>query len=207
MPSPFSIIGGLFVRALLWLGVLLSIWYWQREVFALPASWLAGHAMESFFPSWVAGVEQEGNMVVLLTRITIFTEDGRMGTLTPEVRALTYCYGPPLFLALLLASRAKGIWWKFPVGLFAMLPFQAWGISFDWLVDVAVHMANLTSSVTRFTPLHANLFGLAYQLGFLLFPTLIPFLLWVYLERGFVATVAVDGAMAGMLEKNTPANR
>ncbi len=202
MHSPFSVIGGFFLRALFWLGLLLALWYWQRDWITAPVSWLAGLAMEHIFPAWVSGAEHEHGLAVLLTRIQVFV-DGRMGELSPEVRILPYCYGLPLYAALLLASRARGLWWKLPLGALPILVFQAWGVSFNWLLQIAIHMSSLSAAATGFSELQVNLIGLGYQLGYLLFPTMLPFLLWLWLERAFITTVAVDGAMDGALSAAT----
>jgi hypothetical protein len=76
-----------------------------------------------------------------------------------------------------------------------LLPFQAWGVCFAWLVQVGVQHGPQTRSTTYFGELAMNLIGLGYQIGFLLLPTLVPMLMWLYLERRFVITVAVEGAM------------
>jgi hypothetical protein len=65
------------------------------------------------------------------------------------------------------------------------------------LVQIAVQSGAYTRSTTYFTEWSVNLIGLGYQIGFLLLPTLIPMLMWMYFERHFVITVAVEGSMEG----------
>ena len=64
-------------------------------------------------------------------------------------------------------------------------------------VDMAVQAGEFTRAKTYFSAWDQNLVGLGYQFGFLLMPTLVPLLLWLFLERRFVITVAVEGAMQG----------
>jgi hypothetical protein len=201
MPKARSVVAGFFVRTLLWLVPALALWYWARNFVVMPVAWLAGGIMRYLFPHWVSGTELDGITQTLITRLGVPQAGGQLADLTPEVGVLTYCYGLPLLLALFLAARAKGLWWKMPVCALGLLPFQAWGVCFAWLIPVAVHSGQFTRSVTYFNEWEVNLIGLGYQLGFLLLPTLIPLLMWLYLERSFVITVAVEGAMEGSVPK------
>jgi hypothetical protein len=193
---PRSVVGGFFLRALLMLIPALALWYWARDLVVIPPAWLADQFMRNLFPAWVSGTELHGVAQTLITRLAVPVSGG-LADLTPEVSVLTYCYGLPLLAALFVAARAKAIWWKLPVCALGLLPFQAAGVCFSWLVAVAVHSADSTRSTTYFNSLDMNLIGLGYQLSFLLLPTLVPLLMWGYLERAFVATVAVEGSMAG----------
>ncbi len=201
MRKPSSVIAIFFVRALLGLGPALALWYWARNYVVMPVAWLAGGLMRYFFPGWVSGSELDGINLTLLTRLTMPHVSGQIAELTPEVSVLTYCYGLPLLLALFFAARAKGLWWKLPVCALGLLPFQAWGVCFAWLLQVAVQSGPNTRSMTYFTTWDVNLIGLGNQIGFLLLPTLVPMLMWLYLERRFVITVAVEGSMEGSVPR------
>jgi hypothetical protein len=62
---------------------------------------------------------------------------------------------------------------------------------------VGVQAGEYTRAKTYFSVWDQNLIALGYQFGFLLLPTLAPLLLWLFFERRFVITVAVEGAMQG----------
>jgi hypothetical protein len=190
-----SAISGLFWRTLLWLIPMLALWYWAREIVVrVPATW-ADFAMRGLF-SWVEGTQLEGTVQSLLTTIPVPHASGREALATPEAHILSYCYGLPLLFALFLGAKAKGLWWKLPVGFFALTPFQAWGICFTWLLTLTHATGDTVAMTTRFTAFDNNVIALGYQLGYLLFPAMVPILLWVYLERRTVATIAVEGALS-----------
>lgn len=201
MRQPSSVIAIFFVRALAFLVPALALWYWARDYVVMPVAWLAGGLMHYFFPGWVSGSELNGINLTLLTRLAVAQGSGQVAELAPEVSVLTYCYGLPLLAALLLAARAKRLWWKLPVCAVGLLPFQAWGVCFAWLLQVAVQSGPHTRAMTYFTDWDVNLIGLGNQIGFLLLPTLVPMLMWLYLERSFVITVAVEGAMEGSVPR------
>lgn len=200
MRMPSSVIAGFFARAVLGLIPALALWYWGRDYVVIPVAWLAEILMRYFFPGWVSGTELDGINQILITRLGV-PVSGRVADLMPEASVLTYCYGLPLLLALFLAARAKGVWWKLPVCAIGLLPFQAWGVCFAWLLQVAVQSGQFTRSTTYFTSWDVNMIGLGYQMGFLLLPTLVPMLMWMYLERSFIITVAVEGTMEGLATK------
>ena len=196
MPRPAGTLKGFFASALFWLLVALAVWYPLRHWIVLAPAWLAGQAMTAAFPRWVTGVQLEGNTQVLLTTLRVWSADNRPGELVPEVNGLVYAYGAPLLAALLLASRPRRWWWKLPAGLLALVPFQAWGIGFTWLLQVAVVAGEQTRSQTRFGPWEANLIAGGYQFGFLILPTLVPVLLWLAFDRRVLAGAMIEGALA-----------
>ncbi|MBR0565735.1 hypothetical protein J5J83_06365 [Azoarcus sp. L1K30] len=197
-PAPaFSVIGGFFLRILLFLVPTLMLWYWGRDWVAAAPAWLAGKTLHMFFPHWVVTVEREGPAHVLVTLLRVAMPDGRVGELTPEVRALSYCYGSALLPALLLASRATRLWWKIPLGLVLLVPFQAWGLSFAWLLQIAFQSGTSVAAQAGISAFGANLIGVAYQFGYLLMPALAPILIWFALDRTMVATVLIEGALSG----------
>lgn len=187
---------GFFVSALLWLMVALAVWYPLRHWMVLAPAWLAGQVMAVVFPRWVTGVQIEGSMQVLVTTLRVWSADNRLGDLAPEVNGLVYAYGAPLLAALLLASRPRRWWWKLPAGLLVLVPFQAWGICFTWLLQVAVVAGEQTRGQTRFGPWETNLVAAGYQFGFLILPTLVPVLLWLAFDRRVLAGAMIEGALA-----------
>ena len=192
----FSSVGGFFARTLVLFALALALWYLARDWVVLPAAWFADHAMHLAFPGWVRGTERSGEVLTLLTRLAMVAPDGRVGEIALDVRMLKYCYGTPLLVALMLASWPRGWWWKLLLGLVALVPFQAWGLVAEWLLQVAHYSGSAPAAQAGFGPVSANLIGAAYQLGFLMFPTLAPVLVWLAFDRKQVATVLLDGALS-----------
>lgn len=199
MASSLSVVGGFFLRCILWLAPLLALWFWAGDWVVRPSAWLAEQVMFALFPEWVLGVQIKEGMSTLVAAFQSATPGGQVAELEIEVNALKYAHGLPLLLALLLGSRARGVWWKFPVGAIILVAVQAWGIVFDWLVYVSIHVSDLTRAQTGFGELHANLFGLGMQFGYLVLPTLVPLLIWFGFERQFLRSVILEGALDGLV--------
>src|SRR5690606_37893826 len=150
----------------------LALWFWARDWVVQPVAWLAERVLMFFFPSWIYGSELEGTTQALLTTIRVPQRSGAIAELVPEVNVLLYCYGLPMLVALLAASLSRGWWWKIPLGAIILWPVQAWGVVFDFLIQVGAHHGQLSAPVTGFTLMQVNAFGIAYQLGYLVLPTL-----------------------------------
>ncbi|MBA4741426.1 MAG: hypothetical protein H2060_01800 [Azoarcus sp.] len=197
MQRGLSVVGGFFVRAIVWLVPSLALWFWARDWLVAPVAWLVERVMLFWFSVWVYGTELAGTEQTLLTTVQVPHPSGRAAELLVDTNVLMYCYGLPMLLALLLASRAHGIWWKLPAGALAMWPLQAWGVVFDFLIKVGAHYAQFSTPITGFTPFQVDLFGVAYQLGYLVLPTLAPVMLWLLFERRFIGMVMFDAALDG----------
>jgi hypothetical protein len=85
--------------------------------------------------------------------------------------------------------------WKLPFGAAVLVLPQVWGTAFDFL-------GNLVTRVPPEVVLELGLFGwkrevitLCYQLGSLIFPVVLPVVMWVLMNRVFVYAVVFSGAI------------
>ncbi|MGD9943791.1 MAG: exosortase H-associated membrane protein, partial [Burkholderiaceae bacterium] len=190
-----SLLGGFLLRAIGWLLVCTPLWYMVSRFAATPVAWLAGLVSDTVMPGWTRGVEQEGTTLTLLTALRVMGLPGsppdRVAVLSPSADFLVYGYGLPLLCALLLAARARRPWRKMLIGALALLPFQTWGVCFDWLKQIALTYG----SQAGFSPLSTGLVAWAYQFGILVLPTLAPVALWIALDRRFLSTMVVEAAL------------
>ena len=105
-----------------------------------------------------------------------------------------------LFWALKIASRPKGMWLKMALGTLILVPSQVFSMCFRWLRE-----ALLTSGaeVVRQAEGHRWMQEvIAYfdQFGFLIIRPLMPILLWLILDRGFINKLWMKMVMAGAAE-------
>lgn len=200
---PASLIGRFMLLSIVWLLVLMPIWYYLAPYLAAPAISLAGEVMHGLF-SWVLGVERDGTLATLLTRVAVRVPQGSayvMADVTPEANFLTYGYGVVLFWAVMLASRPQHLWLKLPLGTLALVPVQAWGICLQWLKDVAFHPSPQAREYTYLEGWELEAIGFGYQLGLLVLTPLVPVLLWLLADKRFVTRLWVEMSLVGMLEK------
>jgi|KBSMisStandDraft_5_1062788.scaffolds.fasta_scaffold33006_2 hypothetical protein len=177
-------VGAFVLRTFLWLPPCLAAWYLVAGFHGLVAGWLAAPLAGAFSPGLVTGVELQGRELEFVTRLTTATAGGETGVLVPDVNPLVYTYGLAFFLALMLAARPR--FWPIVAGALALLPFQAWGIAFDLLVQVGVRLGPDVGAQARIGGWEREAIVLGYQLGSLILPPIVPVLLWAGLNRAFL---------------------
>lgn len=191
-----SLVGLFLLKAIAWFVVCLFIWYQLGSLLTVPVSLLAKAVVASVFPYWAEGVEQAGTTLMLLTGLEVAgvagVPEGQIAVLSPEVGFLKYGYGLPLLTALLFASNARGLFTKAVLGALALLPFQVWGVCFDWLKQ-----AGIDTGAAPFSPFARELIALGYQFGYLVMPALVPVVLWVAMNRRFLTTFILEAALEG----------
>lgn len=194
-----SLVGFFLLQAIAWFLVCLFVWYQIGSAAALPANLVAKAAVGMFFPAWAEGVEQTGATLTLLTTLEVSgmagVPEGMVAVFSPEVGFMKYGYGLPLLMALLFASRARQMFPKIAIGAVALLPFQVWGVCFDWLKQVAID-----TGAAPFSPMARELIAFGYQFGYLVLPTLVPVMLWMAMDKRFLATFMMEATMDGALK-------
>jgi hypothetical protein len=189
-----NLVGAFLLKAIGWFIVCLVVWYQLGSLVTLPVGLLAKPSVAAFFPDWAEGVEQTGATLTLLTSLELQdmadVPAGMVALLSPEVSFLKYGYGLPLLIALLFASNAKHPFAKVALGALLLLPFQVWGVCFDWLKQVGIE-----TDLASFSPLAREAIALGYQFGYLMLPTLVPVLLWAALDKRFMITFMLEATL------------
>lgn len=178
------------LKGALWLPVCLGLWYWQAEWFNAPAALLSSWIMQTFFSGWVESATWAQRIFGIVTTLEIGTPPGIPEgeyTLVLESNPLAYGYGLPLFAALLLAGSEVQRWHRLTLGALLLVPFQVCGICFDLLKQAAVTSGAEVTAQTGFSPWQIEAIALGYQSGALILPSLTPVVLWLWLDRGFIA--------------------
>ena len=175
------------VRTFLWLPPCFAAWYVSAPYHAAVAGELARIMVNLLTAGVVSALERSGIDLVFVTRIKVYPAPGQAALLLPEVNPLIYTYGLAFFFALMLAERAG--WRKILVGAVILLPFQIWGIAFDFLSQVGVRLGPEVAAQAGLSRWHAEAIALGYQLGSLIFPSLVPVVLWGASSRMFIDSV------------------
>lgn len=187
MTGSTAALGRFVLRVFLWLPPCFAAWYLTAPYHSAVAAGFARFVIALFNAALISATEQPSIDLVFVTRLQAQHAPGPVGVIAIEVNPLLYTYGLALFLALMLAARAR--WWKVLAGVAILFPFQGWGIGFDFLAHVG---AKLGPEVAA----RAGLLGareaiaLAYQVGNLVFPSLVPVALFVAFNRPYIQGLA-----------------
>ncbi|MCY7387650.1 MAG: hypothetical protein LH481_06250 [Burkholderiales bacterium] len=175
------------VHTFLWLPPCFAAWYFIAPYHAAVAGRLARLIVNQLTSGVISAIEQTGPTLVFVTSIKVHPAAGQTALLLPEVNPLLYTYGLALFFALMLAERA--VWWKFFLGVLALLPFQSWGIAFDLLAQLGIQLGPDVSAQAGLSGWQLEAIALCYQLGVLIFPCLVPVMLWAGSSRLFLESI------------------
>lgn len=180
-------LGKLALRTLLWLPLCLAAWFLSAHYHVAIVGELAHLMVNVLQPGIVSALELTGTDLAFVTNLKVEAEPGRFGLLVPEVNPLLYTYGLAFFIALMLAANSQ--WWKIIAGAIALMPFQSWGIAFDLLVQVGIKLGPDVAAQAGISGWQLNAIALSYQIGNLIFPTLIPVILWTSFNRCFIESL------------------
>lgn len=177
-----------------WIVVLTLAWSQVSAWTSYPVGVLSHIALEQGAPMWVRQVHLKPGAMEVDTAIEVPVAQagGQRGEITIEASPGRYAYGLPIFLALLLAARGKGRVVRAVAGYALLLPFQALSLTMYSLMQMLL-AAQLNLRALRISQWQMEAIVYGYQVGALVLPTLVPILLWLWLDRRFVNDVLVRG--------------
>ena len=170
--------GRVILRCLVWLPVAFAFWYFTAPVLLAPSVWLAQGLCAVAVPDLVRGVTESGATVTFVTRIGAGVADAH-GVVTVDVNLLLYSFGMPLYAALTLASRSPRSKRLLAIGYAVLVPFVTWGLVADLLKNIAITSGPAIAGQAGFSDWQREAIALAYQLGSLILPAVVPVVLWV----------------------------
>lgn len=182
--------------AVAWLVALTVVWSQVSAWTSYPVAWLTHVALEQGAPMWVRKVHVRPGVIEAETTIEIAVPQagGRKAEFSVEASPARYAYGLPILLALLLAAgwRRRGLWRRALAGYVLLWPTQALStVMFLLMQMISTAQFNLRTLRADMWQLEAIIYG--YQAGALVLPTLVPVMLWLWLDRAYVAEVLVPG--------------
>ncbi|MET0123307.1 MAG: exosortase H-associated membrane protein [Candidatus Thiodiazotropha sp. 6PLUC9] len=191
-------VAGFILRVIIWLPVCLAGWYYLAPSLVWPVSLLSDWLLTALFPDLIQGVEQLGDRLDIVTLLPLPAElmkglqPGSSGDLVFTINPLIYSYGLPLFTALAIAAPENPSdedikWRNWLWGLPLLLAAQVWGICFDVLKTLIYTLGPEISNQISFSSLEKDGVALGYQLGYLIFPSVLPLTIWVVQYRAYLA--------------------
>lgn len=153
----------------------------------IPAAYLTKWILEDFARSWVNFVSIENGLLALNSSLEIMNEQTgwRRGELIIEESYSRYGYGLSVFFSLVLAISRKNVFTRILKGYIALIPMQAFSLTFYFLLQLCVAV-NMDLSVLRMSEFAFNVLIYFYQFGALIMPVLAPVIIWLYIDRDLI---------------------
>jgi hypothetical protein len=165
-------LGQLVIRVLLLLPICYVAWHYAGGMMAALFAPLVEAARKLFLVGKVGAFELSGAQFIFPLRADAAQFEGRAAELLVEINSRIYTFGAPVFVAVMLAARARlGL---LLLGLVLLLPFQAWGVFFELLKDLSVRPIQGIPVYPELDGLARESIIVAYQFGALILPVLAP---------------------------------
>lgn len=186
------------LSALAWMVLLTLLWTKASPWTSYPVAALSHFALEQGAPMWVRTVHKKPGAMEVDTTIEMPIPEagGRRAELTVEADPGRYAYGLPIFWALLLAARGPQRLARALGGYVLLLPAQVFSLTLHVLMQMVLY-AHASTRVLKVSQWQLEAIVYGYQVGSLVLPTLVPMVLWLWLDRRFFVEVVVRGWRQG----------
>jgi len=169
--------------------LLLLLYYWASPYLLLFLAKGTESVLIELYPGFIESITLKNYQFEVVTFFEIANIKGAQ--LAFDINPLKYTYGFPLFVALTIASNSRWMdkLWYSLIAFFITLLFQIWGVGFDTIRHLLFEFNGAYAAYFDYADFTKNAISLASQLGFLIFPSLIPVILWGYFENQYVLTL------------------
>jgi hypothetical protein len=187
------------MRVLGWGTVLFAVWFFGAAPLNAVVGWGASRWVEVLAPvEHVRASVQGRELAFQVEPDDATTRRIRLranAVLDVGTNPLTHTYGIPFFLALLFASRPKGLASKAAVGCAVLLALASLSLGSDVMVRIGALPGPDGTAFFRFPGALREAISLLYQLGTLVFPTVFPVLLWGAMNRPLLDGLRRDNSI------------
>lgn len=174
----------LLILACLWMVFGFMLWYYLSAFHGIPVRVLSSEILSRWLGSDFLNIIPNPDRHYLFqvqTRIPFLFPDGSREALGFIINPLVFGYGLPLLFGLVMASgvsilRKIGI---LLIGYVCIMLVQVWGVVWGSLKMLAFNFGPEALQVINDAGISSELIALCYQLGTLIFPPLVPIILWV----------------------------
>lgn len=174
----------LLILAVLWMVFGFMLWYYLSAFHGVPVRLLSNEILTRLLGSEFWNIIPNPDRHYLLqvqTHIPFRFPDGSEEALGFIVNPLIYGYGLPLLFGLVMASGVSFTrkMATLLVGYICVMLIQVWGVVWQTLKMLAFNFGPDAHQLVSDAGISDELIALCYQLGVLIFPPLVPVILWV----------------------------
>jgi hypothetical protein len=174
----------LLILAFLWMVFGFMLWYYLSAFHGVPVRLLANEILSRLLGSEFLNIIPNPDHHYLFqvqTNVPFQFPDGSREALGFIVNPLVFGFGLPLLFGLVMASgvsflRKMGI---LLIGYVCVMLIQVWGVVWQSLKMLAFNFGPDAHQLVIDAGISDELIALCYQLGVLIFPPLVPIILWV----------------------------
>ncbi|MDZ7791280.1 MAG: exosortase H-associated membrane protein [Xanthomonadales bacterium] len=179
----------MFLLAALYLPLGFFLWFFLASGLMFPTSRLVEWLLTGFYPDLFERVVQLGFHFEVQTSVILPQQvDGQSVALNLDINPMIYAWGLALLFGLIMATPARGLrrFVQLLIGFAVVTLVTSWGVFWEIWRDMAFLMGPQAAAAVQSTNLSATVIALCYQLGYLMFPGVIPIAAWILMNRPFI---------------------
>jgi hypothetical protein len=179
----------MFLLALLYLPLGFFLWFFAASLVMLPTRLLSGWLLLGGFPDIFTAIFQDGYVFELQSSIEVTNpETGQLMPLTWVINPMIYAWGMAVLFGLIMATplTVRRRLAQMAIGFAVVTLVATWGVFWEAWRDLAFLFGPTVGQVIGEVALTPTLIALCYQLGYLMFPAVIPVASWILMNREFI---------------------
>ncbi|WP_376697013.1 exosortase H-associated membrane protein [Wenzhouxiangella sp. EGI_FJ10305] len=179
----------MFLLAALYLPLGFFLWFFMASGLMFPTSRLVEWLLTGFYPDVFERVVQLGFRFEVQTAVILPQQvEGRTAALNLDINPMIYAWGLALLFGLVMATPMRGLrrLLQLIVGFVIVTLVTSWGVFWEVWRDMAFLMGPEAATAVQSSNLSATAIALCYQLGYLMFPGVIPIAAWILMNRPFI---------------------
>jgi hypothetical protein len=179
----------MFLLALLYLPLGFFLWFFAAGLVMLPTRMLSSALLLGGFSDIFTALFQDGYVFELQSSIRVTNpETGQLMPLTWVVNPMIYAWGMAVLFGLIMATplSVRRRLLQMSIGFVVVTLVATWGVFWEAWRDLAFLFGPEVGQVINEVPFTPTMIALFYQLGYLMFPAVIPVAAWILMNRDFV---------------------
>lgn len=179
----------MFLLAALYLPLGFFLWFFFGSALMFPVARLSELVLTGLFPQLFEQVVQLDFRLEIQTLVTMERQvEGRTALLNLDINPMLYAWGMALLFGLIMAtplSATRRIM-QMLAGFALVTLVTVWGVFWEAWTDMAFRMGSEAAAAVQASAMPPNVIALCYQLGYLMFPAVIPVAAWILMNRPFI---------------------
>ena len=179
----------MFLLAALYLPMGFFLWFLSASLLMFPTARLSDWLLSGIFSEVFEQVVQLGFQLEIQTSVIMERlVEGRQVAVNIFVNPMIYAWGMALLFGLIMATplSVRQRLLQMLIGFIVVTLVTTWGVFWETLTDLAFRSGPEAAAAARGLGVNMNLIGLFYQMGYLMFPAVIPVAAWILMNRQFI---------------------
>ncbi len=179
----------MFILAALYLPLGFFLWFFFASALMFPTARLSDLLLTGLFSDIFERIVQLDFHLEIQTSIIMSQQvEGQTAALNLHVNPMIYAWGMALLFGLIMATplTARRRLIQLAVAFVVVTIVTVWGVFWEAWVDLAFRSGPEAAAMAREAIFPLNMMALCYQLGYLMFPAVVPVAAWILMNRPFI---------------------